>query len=36
MQGKQKFYDIDDDTNPLTKKITQSKTKRSKRCQQIK
>ena len=23
MQGKQKFYDIEDDQNPLTKKITQ-------------
>ena len=31
-----KFYVIEDDKNPLTKKITQRKTKRSKRCQQIK
>ena len=32
----QKFYDIKDDKNPLTKKITQRKIMRSKRCQQIK
>ena len=32
----QKFYDIEDDKNSLTKKITQRKTKRSKRCQKSK
>ena len=32
----QKFYDIENDKNPLTKKITQRKTMSSKRCQQIK
>ena len=36
MQGMEKFYDIEDDKNPLTKKITQRKIKRSKRYQQIK
>ena len=36
LKGIQKFYDIEVDKNPLTKKITQRKTKRCKRCQQIK
>ena len=31
MQGIQKFYDIEDDNNPLTKKITQRKAKHSKK-----
>ena len=36
MQEKKAFYDIEDDKNPLTKKIPQNKTKRNKRCQHIK
>ena len=36
MQGKQKFYDIEDDQNPMTNKIPFRKTKRNKKCQQIK
>ena len=36
MQGIQKFYDIEDDKNPITKKFTQRKTKHSKRYQHIK
>ena len=31
MQGKRKFYDFEDDQNPLTNKITQKKTKPSKK-----
>ena len=31
MQGKRKFYDIEDDQNPLTNKIPLRKTKRSKK-----
>ena len=31
MQGKRKFYDIEDDQNPLTNKIPLRKTKRTKK-----
>ena len=31
MQGKRRFYDIEDNKNSLTKKIPQGKTERSKR-----
>ena len=33
MKGMWKFYGIEDDKNPLTKKIPQIKTKPSKKCQ---
>ena len=36
MQGMKKFYDIEDEKNPLTKKFTQRKSKLNKRYQHIK
>ena len=36
MKGMQKFYDIEDDKNPLIKNITQRKINLCKRYQQIK
>ena len=35
MQGKRKFYDMEDDKNPFIKKITQWKSKRTKKTPKV-